>query len=383
MSDTLDFFDGVDLSRKHTVTVHQDEFTAAASAAFDVPFTGTSTFTAWPLPTVPKDFGVGAIVGPSGTGKSLLLAEFGKPAAHEWDPSRAIVSQVASTPDEAIALLSSVGLNTVPSWLKPFHVLSLGEQFRANLARGLRDGAVYDEFTSVVDRPTAMSAARSLRRLVDLQGVRRVVVATCHEDVLPWLEPEWTFRTDTGSLSVGRSVPRPPIDLDVYPCGVELWPTFAPHHYLTADINPVAKCFVAVWGEALVGFWSVLPLPSGTLKNAWRGHRTVVLPQYQGFGIGTRFADRMAHWWVENKGARFFSRTAHPRFAAYRDASPLWRRTSHDRERRKLTECKGDFMPFDSSRACASHEYVGATPARPTKDNRGADNGVFDLFGDG
>lgn len=382
MSDALDFFDGVDLSRKHTVTVLQDAFTEAAAAAFDVPFTGTTTFTSWPLPNVPKNFGVGAIVGPSGTGKSLLLSEFGTPTKPEWDASRAIVSQVAPTPDEAIALLSSVGLNTIPSWLKPFHVLSLGEQFRANLARSLHDGAVFDEFTSVVDRPTAMSAARSLRRLVDQRGVQRVVVATCHEDVLPWLDPDWTFRTDTGTLSVGRSVLRPLIDLDIYPCGVELWPTFAPHHYLTADINPIAKCFVAVWGESLVGFWSVLALPSGTLKNAWRGHRTVVLPQYQGFGIGTRFSERMAHWWVENRGARFFTRTAHPRLSAYRDASPLWRRTSHDRELRKVTEAKGEYLPFDSARACASHEYIGAVPTR-TPEKSPVDNGVFDLFSDG
>lgn len=380
MSDVLDLFDTADASRKRAATVKLDAFTAAAAAAFDIPFTGTMTHTAWPTPHVPEGFGVGAIVGPSGTGKSILLSEFGTPETHEWDASRAIVSQVAPTPDEALEVLSSVGLNTIPSWLKPFHVLSLGEQFRANLARSVRNGAVFDEFTSVVDRHTAMSASRSLRRYIDQRKLKGIVVATCHEDILPWLDPDWTFRTDTGTLSVGRSVLRPTIELDIYPCGVELWPTFAPHHYLTADLNPSARCFLAVWGETIVGFWSVITLPSGTLKNAWREHRTVILPQFQGLGLGTRFVDRMAHWWVENHG-RFFSRTAHPRLASYRDASPRWRVTSHSRQLRRSTEGNGVRMPFDSARVCASHEYVGATPNHAR--HAPQDDGVLDLFGDG
>jgi energy-coupling factor transporter ATP-binding protein EcfA2 len=380
MSDAFEFFDAVNPVRKHTVTVDLDSFTEAAAAAFDFPFTGTTTFSAWPLPSLPKDFGIGAIVGPSGTGKSLLLSEFGKPAVHEWDANKAIVSQVASTPTEAIEILSSVGLNTIPSWLKPFHVLSLGEQFRANLARGIQNGAVFDEFTSVVDRHTAMSAAKSMRRFVDQRAFQGIVVATCHEDVLPWLEPDWVFHTDTGNLSVGRSLPRPSLDIDIYPCGVELWSLFAPHHYLTADINPVARCFVAIWGKVLVGFWSTLALPSGTLKNAWRGHRTVILPAFQGMGIGTRFADRMAHWWCQTHNARFFSRTAHPRFIRYRDASPLWRNTMHSKQKRNSSENSSGYMPFDSLRVCASHEYVGFNP-EPTSVEE--DGGVFDLFGDG
>jgi hypothetical protein len=34
--------------------------------------------------------------------------------------------------------LMSVGLNAVPTWLKPFRILSNGEKFRATIARQLQ-----------------------------------------------------------------------------------------------------------------------------------------------------------------------------------------------------------------------------------------------------
>ena len=50
---------------------------------------------------------------------------------------------------------AQVGLGDVPTWLRPYRVLSTGQQFRANLARVLCEAparVVIDEFTSVVDR---------------------------------------------------------------------------------------------------------------------------------------------------------------------------------------------------------------------------------------
>jgi len=53
--------------------------------------------------------------------------------------------------------LSAVGLNSVPSWCRPYHVLSNGEQFRARMAAMLNSDTSFDEFTSVVDRTIAKS----------------------------------------------------------------------------------------------------------------------------------------------------------------------------------------------------------------------------------
>ena len=86
---------------------------------------------------------IGVIVGPSGSGKtSLGRALWGGEAIYTpaWPQDAPIIDAItpAGRFDEVTAALSSVGLGSVPTWLRPYAVLSNGEQFRANLAR-LRD----------------------------------------------------------------------------------------------------------------------------------------------------------------------------------------------------------------------------------------------------
>ena len=96
--------------------------------------------------------------------------------------------------------MGAVGLNTIPSWYKPYHVLSNGERFRADLARKIKSGAVVDEFTSVVDRNVAKAASVALSKYIKNNGIKNVVISTCHEDILDWLEPDWVINTDTGEV---------------------------------------------------------------------------------------------------------------------------------------------------------------------------------------
>ena len=125
--------------------VEVDAFTRHASAAFDYEFKGVTTFQPWTVPSdLPEDFTIGAIVGSSGTGKSLFLRNFGEPSVVEWEPTKAVISHF-DTPEDSVARLSSVGFNSIPSWMKPYHVLSMGEAYRADMARRMGDGAVFDE----------------------------------------------------------------------------------------------------------------------------------------------------------------------------------------------------------------------------------------------
>ena len=117
-----------------------------------------------------------------------------------WDLRCSIAGNFASA-EEAADKLAAVGLNSVPTWAKPYGVLSTGEQFRASLARSLGDGARIDEYTSTVSRTVAKSASRSLRAWVDRSDTTNLVLATCHYDVLDWLRPDWVINTDSGTFT--------------------------------------------------------------------------------------------------------------------------------------------------------------------------------------
>jgi len=346
-----------------------DDFTREVSKAFDYDFTGESIFIPHRVPIIPKDFGIGVVFGSSGSGKSTLIKNWGKEEKIEWDDSRAIISHF-STPQEAIDRMASTGLNSIPTWCKPYAVLSTGEKFRADLARRIRSGAIIDEFTSVVNREVAKSASRAMSRYIQKNNIRCVVISTCHSDVLEWLEPDWTYNTDTCELKIGRYLQRPPIVLDIYPARHEAWNTFAKHHYLTSEMNPMAECFIGVWEEEMIAFSGSLPLPGripplyyGDERLKYRESRLVVLPDFQGLGIGVRFSNAVGDMYLR-RGRRYFSKTAHIRMGEYRTQSPLWRNTSTNLKSREKSQkqSKKDLwhhMVLDTKRICYSHEYIG------------------------
>jgi hypothetical protein len=186
-----------------TSTVQHDEYIKASEKAFDCAFNGTSTFFPWQKPTnLPSKYNIGVIYGTSGSGKSTLLKEFGHEDNHYWDDDRAIMSHFV-TPDDGIDKLSAVGLNSIPSWYKAYDVLSNGEAFRADLSRSIYSGAVIDEFSSVVDRNVAKSASVGLSKFIKRNDITNVVISTCHEDVLDWLEPDWVINTNNGEVYNG------------------------------------------------------------------------------------------------------------------------------------------------------------------------------------
>ena len=346
-----------------TVQIETDAITDELSQSFDYKFDGNSQFEVPKIPNLPTEFGIGLIVGSSGSGKSSLLEQFGKEKTINWNQNKAICSHFESS-DEAQEKLSAVGFNTVPSWMRPYHVLSTGEKFRADLAMRLENNAVIDEFTSVVDRNVAKSCSYALRRYVDKSNLQNIILATCHYDIIEWLQPDWVYDTATSRLTVGRgSVRRPTIELEMLPCTTQAWSMFSKHHYLTANINRSARCWVVQWEGTAIGFAAVIPMPSGTLQNAWRGHRTVVLPEFQGLGMGVRISDAMGMM-VRAEGGRYFSKSSSPRLGEYRNNSPLWKPTSKNQKVRGDSKSQKkwtnqNYRLSHAERLCYSHEFVG------------------------
>jgi GNAT superfamily N-acetyltransferase len=231
---------------------------------------------------------------------------------------------------EVVGLLTAVGFGSPPAWLRPFHVLSTGEQFRATLARALADQdadglpVVMDEFTSTVDRQVAQVGSHAVQKAVRRRGAQLVAV-TCHFDVIDWLQPDWVFRPDSVDFEWRRLQRHPPIELEVREVGREAWTVFRHHHYLSNDLHVAAKCVAAFHRDQPVAFNAYYRFPHPRAKNIMVSSRTVVLPDYQGLGIGGRLTEYVGQMLWDNGGWRYRATLAHPALIAYRRASPRWR----------------------------------------------------------
>ncbi|MCH7720386.1 MAG: GNAT family N-acetyltransferase [Planctomycetes bacterium] len=319
------------------------------------------------IPAADEDWSIGAIVGPSGSGKSTIARKaFGKElyGYAAWPEKKAVIDCFGERSIRDIThVLTAVGFSSPPSWVKPYRVLSNGEKFRCELARALlEDGELiaFDEFTSVVDRVVGKIGSAAVSKAIRSGKIERKFVAiTCHYDVLEWLEPDWVVDMATSSLERGR-LRRPEITIEVFRCHHSAWNLFSKHHYLDAKNNRASHCYLATWQDIPVAFCSVLPKIG--MKNMWRLSRTVVLPDYQGIGIGSRLSEAVAQLY-KDRGCRLVTTTSNPAMIAHRVKSPLWRVTSVLKTGgavwRSRKKGYGD-VKTSAGRAVVSFEYLGS-----------------------
>ena len=150
------------------------------------------------------------IVGPSGSGKSLMLASIARQV-----PTARLVTDVPFPQDvavldavapgrpvyDALRILTACGLGEPMLWIRRFHQLSDGERFRARLARAISlhrrtDSAtplLCDEFGAILHRRLAKAIAFNLRKLVTREGLT-LVVATSQDDLEKDLKPDTIIR---------------------------------------------------------------------------------------------------------------------------------------------------------------------------------------------
>ena len=72
-----------------------------------------------------------------------------------------------------------------------------------------------------------------------------------------------------------------------------VWKLFSKYHYLDANHNNNATVYVAYINDNIAGFISVAAFP-GLVHNRWKVHRLVVLPDYQGIGLGVKMLNDVA-----------------------------------------------------------------------------------------
>lgn len=315
---------------ERTSAINRTARVAQVEGMFDVPPSKKSTVK-WNvnLPLEERDWNIGLIVGPSGCGKSTLAREafpdIYEPE-YEWSSSNSLLDDFPKemSVKDIVSLLSSVGFSSPPSWLRPYPVLSTGEKFRVSIARAMAESEgmfLVDEFTSVVDRTVAKIGSAAIAKAVRRSN-RQFVAVGCHYDVIEWLQPDWVYEPAANKFS-WRSLRRhPEIHIDVRRVDKSAWKFFSHHHYLDHGLSPSAKCFVGFIEENPAVFGSVIFFPHPK-SPSWRGHRTVCLPDFQGVGVGNKFAELIGSIFRAT-GQKYSTTTSHPAMIHHRAKSKLW-----------------------------------------------------------
>lgn len=290
------------------------------------------------LPIEEMEWKIGLIVGASGSGKTSVGSRIFPEPIYDlykgWDPDKPIVDCIEPGGDfnKVTGTLSAVGLGDVPAWLRPFHVLSNGEKFRAGLARLVcerPERAVVDEFTSVIDRQIAKVGAAAFGKTWR-KGSGKVVLLSCHYDIIEWLQPDWVYDMNEARFYNRDCLrQRPELTLEIYKVRGTVFRHFKPHYYLDLPAPVAAEYFVGVINGEPVCHVAVSPLFTA---KAYRATRLVVMPEWQGVGVGTKFLNGICQYHLEGRGRcgrelGVFFHTSHPQLCGALRHSKRWKQT--------------------------------------------------------
>ncbi|WP_418175102.1 ABC transporter ATP-binding protein [Alistipes ihumii] len=323
------------------------------------------------LPIEDMEWKIGLIVGPSGSGKTSIGSRiFRKPIYDlyaDWDKSKPIVDCIAPNGDfnAVTGALSAVGLGDVPAWLRPFHVLSNGEKFRAGLARLVcerPEHAVVDEFTSVIDRQIAKVGAAAFAKTWR-RGTGQIVLLSCHYDIIEWLQPDWVYDTAEARFYNRDCLQRrPPLELQIHKVRGTVFPRlFKQHYYLDLPAPVAAEYFVGFINGEPVCHLAVAPLFTA---GAYRATRLVVMPEWQGIGVGTKFLAAVCNYHLQGCGRcgkRFpvFFHTSHPQLCGALRHSRKWVQTAASLYGANKTKSHNSMAKSSQKKGCTSRANCG------------------------
>lgn len=246
-------------------------------------------------------YSVGLIVGSSGSGKTTLAKQiFGQDCFKSvLDESKPIIEQFPEfmSYDECATILNGIGLSAVTCWIRPACTLSNGQKARAEAALAMISSEhpiVLDEWTSVVDRTVAKAMSHCIQKFAR-KNRRRVVLNSCHYDVLEWLNPDWIIDCnksefiDRRSLRPDERVRKEKIQFDVREVDRSTWKYFSKYHYLSERLPGGRIYLFGLFHENdQIGFQcfaNYVPTRRGKIA-IYHFNRTVVHPDYCGLGLG-------------------------------------------------------------------------------------------------
>lgn len=265
------------------------------------------------------DYRLGVIVGASGSGKTTLARSLWGEKCFDsrLDLARPVIDQFpdAWSYDGCAQALGGMGLTSVPCWIRPAYTLSNGQRARAEAALQLAfvdDSGVIvlDEWTSVVDRTVAKVMSHCLAKYAR-RAQKKIVVCTCHYDVLDWLDADWILDCnraqfiDRRLLQCAQRARTDTLTFDIRRVERRTWRDFAKYHYLSANLpGGHIETFGLFHGANQIGFQcfaNYVPHRRAKIASArgvrtrareqMHSNRTVVHPDYAGFGLGIKLID--------------------------------------------------------------------------------------------
>lgn len=263
---------------------------------------------------IDSDFNVGLIYGASGSGKTTLAKKiFGEnifqTLLKEDEP---IINQLPEkyTYEECASMLSGIGLNSVPCWVRPVYTLSNGQKARAEavlLMTSENEITVIDEWTSVVDRNVAKAMSYTLQKYARKQN-KKIILLSCHYDVIEWLNPDWLIDCNKQQFIKRKNEnfffeQREQIRFDIREVQSSTWKYFSKYHYLSEKL-PGGKnyLFGLFINDNQIGFqcFSNYVPKKKFEKMIYHSNRTVIHPDYQGFGLGIKLINATSQYMMDN-----------------------------------------------------------------------------------
>jgi ABC-type transport system involved in cytochrome c biogenesis ATPase subunit/GNAT superfamily N-acetyltransferase len=263
------------------------------------------------------------ITGESGSGKSALLRALENDIKNDMQLTTAnindiqpisdkpIIETVGNTTEQALELLSRVGLNDAFLFLRTYAQLSDGQKYRYRTAKLIETNAqfwILDEFAATLDRDTAKITAHNIQKLARQLG-KAVIAATTHTDLHADLQPNVHIHKHYGKQLEINYNPNPQPqqctllqEIKIEPGTRHDYEKLAEFHYRSHNLGAVRKIFkatrntdelcgvivytypaIATTGRKLILHNITIRELNQKLSNIMR---VVVHPKYRTIGLG-------------------------------------------------------------------------------------------------
>jgi GNAT superfamily N-acetyltransferase len=146
------------------------------------------------------------------------------------------------------------------------------------------------------------------------------------------------------------------MELQIHRCGTNLWQIFRQYHYLNGNLGAGIRCYCAVYQDKAVAFAAIAAIRMRV--KYYRASRLVVLPDYQGVGIGRRFLDFIAELYCHQTKLPFYILTSNPQLIHGNKTHWKITRFGHASHGRRKTRLNNELKPSQSrNRITISLQY--------------------------